>query len=343
MKTKLTVLLLIFNFLICASARQTISLKKDRLHLNERFVILTADDFGASANINAGIKIAADKNAITSISALPNFIGALAELKEIAEKHPEISIGVHLNISTGKPVLGVDQLPSLVNADGNFYTLETLLPVISHISTDELRNELEAQILAAVKSGIKPDFISDHCGVLSLYSPFFEILTSLAKEYEIPIRSPLVASRKYPDLFPNSAMNRQGVQLIQRLAVTDPSSALGLFKCTRLKEMERKVQQLDQQGILHPDVLIDSFWGDPTASNLLYILDNLPDGTSEIVFHLGTFERQYSYPSGLDVNSFGNREEELITITSDYLKDYFTLLKIRPIGYQEFVASIKQE
>ena len=62
---------------------------------SERLLILTADDFGASTNINEGIRFAAEKKAITGISALTNFPESLAELKEISEKHPDIGIGVH--------------------------------------------------------------------------------------------------------------------------------------------------------------------------------------------------------------------------------------------------------
>lgn len=46
----------------------------------ERILIITADDFGASKNINDGIKIAADKKAITAISVMSNFTESLPEL-----------------------------------------------------------------------------------------------------------------------------------------------------------------------------------------------------------------------------------------------------------------------
>jgi hypothetical protein len=38
----------------------------------ERFVILTADDFGASENINEGIEFALSQGTITAVSALMN-------------------------------------------------------------------------------------------------------------------------------------------------------------------------------------------------------------------------------------------------------------------------------
>jgi predicted glycoside hydrolase/deacetylase ChbG (UPF0249 family) len=304
-------------------------------HFQERYLIITADDFGASININEGIKIAADKKAITSIAVLTNFIDSLPYLKEIAENHPEISIGVHLNIVTGKPVLPAEEIPSLVRADGSFYTIDALLPKIQSVSADDLRKELRAQILTLANYGIRPEHLSDQFGILSYYSPFFDIVIELAKEFNVPVRTPVIASVKYPDLFPNSQIHKRGRQIALRLALTAPFKAISLLKYSRINEMEKKAQKLDEHGILHPDLFIESFWGDPTRFNFLHILERLPDGTSEVVLHLGTNTRQENYPSGLDLDYFKNRENELITITSNYLKEYFNYLNIRMIRFSE--------
>src|SRR5665648_108940 len=122
MKVRLKTYLRIFPFVTFTSDRKT-SLTEIP-YVQERFLIITADDFGASKNINEGIKIAADTRAITAISVLSNFTESLLELKKISENHPNIGIGVHFNITTGKSILGVERVPSLVNANGNFYTIE---------------------------------------------------------------------------------------------------------------------------------------------------------------------------------------------------------------------------
>jgi len=332
MKIWFSTLFNIFLLLACTSVRKTSITEVP--YVQQRFLIITADDYGASKNINDGIKIAADNNAITAISALSNFTESLSELKKISENHPDIGIGVHLNITTGKPILGDEQVPSLVNPNGNFYTISELLPKIKSISPDDLRKELRAQILALTKYNIKVDHLSDHYG-LSLYSPFFEIVMELSKEFDVPIRTPLTASVKYPEIFPNSKMYKRGRQIAFRLALTAPFKAISLLKYSRIQEMEKKIQKLDELGILHPNVSIGYFWGDPTAANLLYILEHLPNGISEIILHSGTYSRQEYYPSGLDLDYFNNRENELITITSNYLKEYYNYLNIKIIGYSE--------
>ncbi|MFZ4708065.1 MAG: hypothetical protein ACOYMF_18830, partial [Bacteroidales bacterium] len=104
-------------------------------------------------------------------------------------------------------------------------------------------------------------------------------------------------------------------------------------KYTRLQEIEKKIQKLDEVGVTHPDLLIEYFWGNPTFSNYKYILEHLPEGCSELILHLGTDTRQENYPSGLDLAYFANREQELITVTSDHLQECYNSLNIKTIGY----------
>ena len=190
----------IFMFISCTSIKETSTSVTP--YDQERILIITADDFGASRNINEGIKIAADKKAITAISVMSNFTESLPELKEISENHPDIGIGIHLNIVTGRPILDAEQIPSLVNPGGSFYKINELLPRIKSISIDDLRKELRAQILAVAKYDIKIDHLSYQFGILSIYTPFFEIVTELAREFSVPVRTPLLASVKYPETFP---------------------------------------------------------------------------------------------------------------------------------------------
>lgn len=329
----ISIFLCIFLFFACTSTKKAASTNLP--YLSERYLIITADDFGASKNINEGIKFAVEKKAVTSISVLSNFTEYLPDLKRISDNHPDIGIGVHLNIITGKPLLRAGQIPSLVGTNGNFYTFEELLCNITSISVDELRKELRAQIIVLEKYDISIDNLSDQYGVLSIYSPFFEVVTELAQEFSLPVRSPIIASVKYPDILSNSNKVKLVRQTVRRMAFRAPFKTIRLRKYFRIHEMERKSQKLDEYGILHPDLLIDSFWGYPTAANLIHIIENLPNGVSEIVFHFGSYDRQKKYPNGLDLEYFNKREYELLTGTSEYLKKYIDYLNIRTICFSE--------
>lgn len=113
---------IILCFLFCFSF-SCVSHRNAQVVINEtqeeRYLIITADDFGASKNINEGIKIAAENKSITSISVLSNFSESLTELLELTIKYPNIDIGVHLNIVTGNPILKVEEVSSLVDTNGS--------------------------------------------------------------------------------------------------------------------------------------------------------------------------------------------------------------------------------
>lgn len=304
-------------------------------YVNARYLIITAEDFGASKNINEGIRIAADQNVITTVSALTNFSESLPELKKLSESHPDIGIGAHLNITTGKPLLGAEQVPSLTNSKGNFYTIDKILPKLNSISPDELRKELKAQVIALSTHAIRLDHLSDHNGILTLYSPFFDVIMELAKEFNVPVRTARIASIKYPYLFANSHMKKRGMKMAVKLSLRNPFKAGRLLKYTKSSEMEAKVLKMDELGILHPDLLIDSFWGNPSPTNFNYILKHLPIGISELLIHPGTASRQGNYPSGLELDYFKYREKELKTLTDENLKISFFSLNIKTIGFSD--------
>jgi predicted glycoside hydrolase/deacetylase ChbG (UPF0249 family) len=326
--------LLLFSGASCATTR--VALKSEPApYGTDRLVIITADDFGASENINQGIRLAARAGVITAISAMTNFPESLAELEEISRESPQVGIGVHLNITTGKPVLPPEQIPSLVTDEGNFYTIEDIFPRLKKLSATELKSELRAQIELLPRRGIRVDHLSNQHGLLSLYSPFLEIVLQLAEEYQVPVRSCIAASVRYRDLFPKAGTRKKGLSVAAGFALRNPLRALAFAKYSTLKEMQKNESKMDSIGIPHPDLLLDYFYGDPTAANVIYILGNLPPGTSEIVLHLGTYQREDSYPSGLDLEYFRQREYELLTVTSEYLRSYFQYLNIKAIGYRD--------
>jgi hypothetical protein len=184
----------------CATTREVLR-SEPAPYETGRLVIITADDFGASENINREIRLAARAGVITAISAMTNFPDSLAELEAISREYPLVGIGVHLNITTGKPILPPGEVPSLVTKEGNFYTIEDVFPRLKKISATELKNELRAQIEVLQRRGICIDHLSNQHGLLSLYSPFLEIVLQLAEEYQLPVR--------YRDLFPRRERERK--------------------------------------------------------------------------------------------------------------------------------------
>jgi predicted glycoside hydrolase/deacetylase ChbG (UPF0249 family) len=300
-----------------------------------RFVILTADDYGASPNIDEGIEFALSRASITAVSALMNFPSSYAGLRALADRYPSAGIGVHFNLTTGSPLLDPRRVPNLVDREGNLLAVDVLLSRIRTVSPAELELELRAQARALEELGIRIDHLSDHNGVLSLYPPFFEVFCRLAGELGVPVRTPLTASVAYPRLFPDAGTVRKGKEIARHVAARNLFGALGLLPYANLASLEDRAAQLDELGIPHPDILIDYLYGSPSPTTAMHVLRNLPDGISEIVVHLGTSRRSDSYPPGLDVAYFPLREQELALVTSGYLGEYAASLGIRAIGFAE--------
>jgi predicted glycoside hydrolase/deacetylase ChbG (UPF0249 family) len=301
----------------------------------ERKIILTADDFGANRNVNEGIKQAADLGCINTISAFTNIPGSIEELKGISGKHPDIGIGVHLNILAGRPLTDPERIPSLLNENGEFYKIEEFLINLPSISEEEVYIEMKAQIDTLVSSGIKLDHISSHFAVFSLYTPYFEMRNKLAVEYGVPVRSPVSAGQKFPETYANRTNQKLIRQLSRKLAFRSPSTASVLKKEISLEEMTRKSDALDSLAIHHPDFMIDCLYGDPTPLNLIHIIENLPEGTSEIIVHLGKLCGDKDHSSQKDLFSIRQREAELMTISSPLLDEYLSVLKIKKSSYAE--------
>ncbi|HRM36671.1 MAG TPA: ChbG/HpnK family deacetylase [Trichococcus flocculiformis] len=146
-------------------------------------VIINADDFGLTNGVNYGIIDSFLYGITTSTTLLANgasFDHAVA----LASDHPELEIGVHLNLTLAKPLLPD---ASTISADGRFHTREYVQQHAASLDLDEVYAEWHAQIEKVRKAGIKPTHLDSHHHVHML-EPLNKVILSLAIQYELPIR-----------------------------------------------------------------------------------------------------------------------------------------------------------
>ena len=63
---------------------------------------------------------------MSSTTVMANFASA-ADLRELSRlASPALSVGLHLTLNAGEPVSAASQVPSLVNAEGQFYSSSQL-------------------------------------------------------------------------------------------------------------------------------------------------------------------------------------------------------------------------
>src|SRR6266852_9048387 len=80
-----------------------------------RRLIVNADDFGFTAGVNRAIVEAHSCGVVTSSTLMANG-PAFADAAQLSKTVPKLSVGCHVVLTDGAPVLAADQLPSLTAA-----------------------------------------------------------------------------------------------------------------------------------------------------------------------------------------------------------------------------------
>ncbi|MBI1747516.1 MAG: ChbG/HpnK family deacetylase [Acidobacteria bacterium] len=83
-------------------------------------LIVTADDFGLTDVVSHAIIEGYKKGIITSASLMANGAG-FESVAAFARQAPKLGVGVHLNLTEGRPVSQAASIPSLVNSQGLFF------------------------------------------------------------------------------------------------------------------------------------------------------------------------------------------------------------------------------
>jgi len=81
--------------------------------------IVNAADFGLNSGINRGIVEAHCRETVTSAS-LMSTGDAFEWVIDLAPQHRALTLGVHLTLVEGSPVVPAEEIPSLVAAEGGF-------------------------------------------------------------------------------------------------------------------------------------------------------------------------------------------------------------------------------
>ncbi len=145
-------------------------------------LIINADDFGFTRDVNAGIIQAHREGVLTSATLMANG-DAFDDAVRLAHETPTLDIGCHLVLVQGCSVLDARLLP------------ETPLRLI--FQKIDAYAELRAQIQRILAAGIRPTHLDSHKHTHLLPS-VFRAVVRLAKEFSIPyIRRPLPAIGLY--------------------------------------------------------------------------------------------------------------------------------------------------
>ncbi|KAB3529853.1 ChbG/HpnK family deacetylase [Alkaliphilus serpentinus] len=145
-------------------------------------IIVTADDYGISREVNEGIEEAVFYSIITGTSILAN--GILNNLGSL--KKSNIAFGVHLNLTLGKPMYSEYPLEYLVNYNfPKFFRKDGRVQY--SIKEEIIEREFESQI-DKVKSIVNISYLDTHNHIHEL-SQVFSVVVKLAQKYNLAVRS----------------------------------------------------------------------------------------------------------------------------------------------------------
>jgi hopanoid biosynthesis associated protein HpnK len=235
-------------------------------------LIITADDFGLSAGVNAAVEKGWRDGLLTCASIMPGG-AAFKEALKIAGRNPGLQVGLHLTLLQGKSVLPHVQIPDLVNEAGNFSDNPLATGMRYFFDKGiykQIKQEIEAQIQRVLDAGIQLSHIDGHLNI-HLHPTVFAFLTDLMPRYGI---TSFRLSRER--LFHNLRFDqqRQLGKSLERIIF----GALANHARPHLKQLGIRYAA-EVKGVLNS--------GRMTEEYLLQILDGLNDGLTELYFHPG--------------------------------------------------------
>lgn len=284
-------------------------------------LIVNADGFGFTQGINKGIFETVKNGIVTSTSCNVNF-PYIQEVQELKKLNPQISIGLHLNVNVGRPVLPINEVPSLVNKKGEFWGNEFGNRFFKgKINLKDIEKELDAQIKKLQEFGIEISHLDGHQNK-HLYPGYFGIVLKLGEKYNI---KKIRCHRRY--MFVNDIENRRSK--VFSYYMKHPKRILShIFARVQMFRAETK-------GFKMADRLITPAYADNSfkynITTWMNIIKNLPKGVNEIYCHPGYADDELrKYAKYVD-----ERENEIIIMKDIDLIKQIEFESIKLISFNE--------
>jgi chitin disaccharide deacetylase len=288
-----------------------------------RRLIVNADDFGFTAGVNRAIIEAHTLGVVTSSTLMANG-PAFAEAARLAGILPTLSVGCHVVLIDGEPVLKAEQLPSLTARTPRFSdNLKTfaLRAIAGRIDSDEIAAEATAQMRKIQATGIEVSHFDTHkhthlfpkilrpllrasaaCGVRAVRNPFGP---------RRPLRSSQLLAR------PNLWTRYAEVRILRSFA--------GRFR-----------EAVDREGFATTDGTLGIEVTGTLDETLFHaIAQSIPEGTWEFVCHPGYNDADLN---AANTRLRESRETELRVLTLPAAREVLSREGIELISYRELAT-----
>jgi hopanoid biosynthesis associated protein HpnK len=276
-------------------------------------LIVTADDFGASAEINAAVLQAHREGILTSASLMAGG-DAFDDAVDIARRTPTLAVGLHIVVVDGKPVLAPQELGRLVDGRGYFPDAPVRLGMRYFFDPGarvRIAAEVAAQFSRFAATGLKMAHVDGHQH-MHVHPAIFPLTVSLALRYNAGgIRIPR------DELCPALARDRRGA--ITK-ALRGGSLAIFSRRCRNSLRGRPFATTERAYGLYQTGRMSEPY--------VIHLLQNSNVDSAEIYFHPSTGPRQ---------SELGPNPQELSTLLSPAVAEVIRERGIRLCTYPDLL------
>ncbi len=233
-------------------------------------LIVNADDFGLSPEVNAGI-VRAHRDGILRSASLMVAEPAARAAAEIAHDNPALDVGLHAVVCQGRSLLDASRLGAALGPSGAFID-SPVAAGMRYFFDRSLRSAMTDELRAQVERHLELIGYLNHIdGHLNFHvHPLFaDILVNLAVEYKVPcIRLP-----------------RERVMTTIRLR--RDNVARKLIESIIFRTLSRRTSRMmAERGLTSSDALFGLHQsGHLNEDYVVGVIDRIRDGTTELYFH----------------------------------------------------------
>jgi chitin disaccharide deacetylase len=245
----------------------------------QKYLIVTADDFGLHEAVNDAVEQAARGGILTAASLMVSGPAA-ADAVHRAQSLPNLRVGLHLALADGWASLAPQEIPAIADAEGHMDG-DMFWRGVRYFSSPSVRRQLEAEISAQFAAFARTGLQLDHVNVhkhFHVHPTILSILIRVARDYG-------VRAVRVPD---------EPLWFAARCGQWH-SALSGSLLAPWVLLMKRRLRTA---GIFYNDSIFGiAASGAMDEAQLLAILARLPHGVTEIYLHPATLSGQAIAPS----------------------------------------------
>ena len=292
-----------------------------------RRLIVNADDFGFTAGVNRAIVEAHTRGIVTSSTLMANG-RAFEDAVRMARSVPRLSVGCHVMLIDGEPVLDAKRLPSITSAHFNGARFRDGLQsfaaraLAGRLDPGEIEAEASAQIRKLQSAGIAVSHVDTHKHT-HLFPAVLRPLLRAARAWGVPaIRNPFGPSKplKSSELLkrPNLWTRYAEVRILRALA-------------TKFRDAAKREGLATPEGTL--GIVVTGALDEKLFRGIAAIV---PEGTWEFVCHPGYNDDDLK---SANTRLRESRETELRVLTMPEARDLLLQQGIELISYRDLIPA----